>query len=438
MAASSPQAHGTTKHDSILEVLAFPEEKANQQIPNEDSDCVGCMLCSLNLDLSQGKEEILKHIQIEHKLIIADVNLICNFREYIEYWKKRFAQEPLKEFCSTIRKEDSVTGQKRKYFLLSDALEEDKQIREYLQRKRLQVILEAQQKERIDTSFSRSCLFCSHYFEGNRAALIDHMAFDHHFSIGKPDDLVFTKEFLDIIEEVLNSLKCLFCERTFKDRPTLKEHMRKKSHKRLNPKNRLYDRFYVINYLELGRNWQVAQSEREKDSRNNSDEENDEWQDWEEDETGASAVCLFCSMSSPTVNKLKTHMTKQHNFDLDQMKEGLNFYHQVKLVNYIRRRIHQTSCISCDQQCDDIHSLLDHMTTTKHIKQLPNKTEWDQPQYFFPTYENDNLLCALDEDDDDDKIGDESSTPIIAEDAPDAKDSILLTDEAVLQDLQNT
>ena len=24
-------------------------------------------------------------------------------------------------------------------------------------------------------------------------------------------------------------------------------------------------------------------------------------------------------------------------------------------------------------------------------------TVWDQPQYYFPTYENDNLLCGLEE-----------------------------------------
>ncbi len=49
--------------------------------------------------------------------------------------------------------------------------------------------------------------------------------------------------------------------------------MRKKSHKRLNPKNRMYDRFYVINYLELGKNWQVVLSEDEKDY--NSDDDNE-------------------------------------------------------------------------------------------------------------------------------------------------------------------
>ena len=45
------------------------------------------------------------------------------------------------------------------------------------------------------------------------------------------------------------SLQCLYCEKTFKDRHILKEHMRKKNHKRINPRNTAYDKFYIINYL---------------------------------------------------------------------------------------------------------------------------------------------------------------------------------------------
>ena len=45
------------------------------------------------------------------------------------------------------------------------------------------------------------------------------------------------------------SLHCLFCEKLFKDRTSLKDHMRKKQHKKINPKNKEYDRFYMINYL---------------------------------------------------------------------------------------------------------------------------------------------------------------------------------------------
>ena len=36
----------------------------------------------------------------------------------------------------------------------------------------------------------------------------------------------------------------------------LKEHMRKKMHKKLNPKNKMWDRFYLVNYLESGKTWE--------------------------------------------------------------------------------------------------------------------------------------------------------------------------------------
>lgn len=55
------------------------------------------------------------------------------------------------------------------------------------------------------------------------------------------------------------SLRCIYCEKTFTDRNVLKEHMRKKLHKRINPANKSYDRFYVVNYLEIDKNWQHLQ-----------------------------------------------------------------------------------------------------------------------------------------------------------------------------------
>lgn len=52
-------------------------------------------------------------------------------------------------------------------------------------------------------------------------------------------------------------LLCLYCEKTFKDRFTLKEHMRKKLHKKLNPNNKEYDQFYLVNYIVGGLCMQV-------------------------------------------------------------------------------------------------------------------------------------------------------------------------------------
>lgn len=45
------------------------------------------------------------------------------------------------------------------------------------------------------------------------------------------------------------SFTCMFCEKEFKEWQTLKDHMRKKSHKRIDPKNKKYDKYYLINYL---------------------------------------------------------------------------------------------------------------------------------------------------------------------------------------------
>ena len=61
------------------------------------------------------------------------------------------------------------------------------------------------------------------------------------------------------------SLRCLYCERTFRDHVALKDHMRKKQHKKINPQNKIYDRFYVINYLELGKSWEQVQSEDDRE-----------------------------------------------------------------------------------------------------------------------------------------------------------------------------
>jgi len=36
----------------------------------------------------------------------------------------------------------------------------------------------------------------------------------------------------------------------------LKEHMRKKFHKCINPHNKTYDKFYINNYLEPERTWE--------------------------------------------------------------------------------------------------------------------------------------------------------------------------------------
>ena len=63
------------------------------------------------------------------------------------------------------------------------------------------------------------------------------------------------KEFIETLRSRLKDLQCLSCAKTFKDRNTLKDHMRKKSHRGLNKDDRSFDKFYLINYLEMGKRW---------------------------------------------------------------------------------------------------------------------------------------------------------------------------------------
>ncbi|KAK7891252.1 hypothetical protein WMY93_023215 [Mugilogobius chulae] len=82
------------------------------------------------------------------------------------------------------------------------------------------------------------------------------------------------------------------------------------------------------------------------------------------------------------------------------MYHNLHFYQQVKLVNFIRRQIHQSRCYGCEQRFENRQAVLQHLSTEGHI--------------LFPTYENDALLCTLSDSDDDDEDAD--GVPVIAED----------------------
>lgn len=100
-------------------------------------------------------------------------------------------------------------------------------------------------------------------FIGTRQGFLEHLSKQHNLHLGNPQNLVFIEKLINKIEDKLKNLQCIYCEKTFPQRNILKEHMRKKLHKRIQPKNKDYDEFYIINYLEEGKNWHVL--EREQD-----------------------------------------------------------------------------------------------------------------------------------------------------------------------------
>ncbi|KAL0155043.1 hypothetical protein M9458_049306, partial [Cirrhinus mrigala] len=68
------------KQDCILEPLCFPEHLCGSASLASSSDGrpVTCALCSDSFPASE-KDQLLKHMVLDHKLVIADVKLIADF-----------------------------------------------------------------------------------------------------------------------------------------------------------------------------------------------------------------------------------------------------------------------------------------------------------------------------------------------------------------------
>lgn len=120
------------------------------------------------------------------------------------------------------------------------------------------------------------------------------------------------------------------------------------------------------------------------------------------------------------MDQIYTHMKEAHGFDLHKVRTELNlrFYQQVKLVNFIRRQIHQSRCYGCQEKFASRDDVLRHIEAEGHVMKLPDMSTWNQPQYYFPTYENDALLCTLSDSDEDesDETNHSEDVPVIAED----------------------
>uniref|UniRef100_A0A182MCI5 C2H2-type domain-containing protein n=1 Tax=Anopheles culicifacies TaxID=139723 RepID=A0A182MCI5_9DIPT len=309
---------------------------------------------------------------------------------------------------------DGTTSQNEKYFLLSDVEPLDYELRQRLRREKLDLVLTRHQFERTDRTFHRGCLYCRDYRSETRPEYISHLYTKHFLLLGKPEHLVFVDELIDIVQDKLNQLLCLFCEKLFKDRPTLKEHMRKKGHKRINPDNHFYDRFFLVNYRLKQKPEYVPIAQRKEESRvfaSDSDSDSD-WSDWNGEEQ--TTTCLFCTHAETSIDRLKQHMQEKHKFNFDQTVVGMNFYQRVKVVNFIRRQMYIRKCIACGEQYQDYDSLCKHLEEADHFLLDKETSAWDHPEYFFPTYEDDQFLCHLEEveNEKDDTMQEEGSVVI--------------------------
>lgn len=327
------------------------------------------------------------------------------------------------------------------YHLLSDDLPIDLELRQDLHRKRLETVLKQHQFERTDRAYRRDCLYCRDVGGPTRADFLGHLFTKHFLQLGKPENLVFIDELIEDVQSMMDRLVCLFCVKIFKDRATLKEHMRKKGHKRINPDNKAYDKYFLCNYkneLRSGtgagkakQHQEYLQSmvgkEAEKAGGKSTvfetpDGSDTDWSDWEGETENIS--CLYCMHTETNFVFLKKHMKQAHEVDFDKELEALTFYQRVKVVNYVRRQIYTHKCVTCMEQFDDTDALTKHLIERKHFG-IGDKKSWDQPEFFFPTYEDDAVLCYLD-DSANDTTG--SSSPPVQE-APEDTSVVIFSEE---------
>ncbi|XP_066251514.1 zinc finger protein 277 [Euwallacea similis] len=348
-----------------------------------------CFLCEDTFNIKLRIDIFLAHIFDVHKCVIEDVQNIKNLPGYISYWRDRFKAVPIEQIVPSVQ----IQGTGDQYFLLSSLLKEDQQLRHKLI---LDFVMKEHEFERTDECFSRQCLFCKLQFEGSRQGYLEHLSEQHNLQLGNPQNLVFIEELINVIDQQLQSLNCIYCKGAFPDRAILKEHMRKKLHKRINPADSQYDKFYIVNYLEVGKSWRAIEKEDDRYALPAGCEENgdQEYSDW--NENADQIICLFCDHTETDINVLCTHMNVEHDFDIMESTQALDFYQKIKLVNFIRKMVHSFMCPYCAIALESKSELYLHLREAKHYK-IPEVKVFDQPEFYFPTYENDSFLYLIDD-----------------------------------------
>uniref|UniRef100_A0A183C610 C2H2-type domain-containing protein n=1 Tax=Globodera pallida TaxID=36090 RepID=A0A183C610_GLOPA len=340
-----------------------------------------CLSCFQFFQLPEMTCEFSAHLLTEHQILIDGMDIIVDLKRYIEHWRQQFAKRGIAEVFPKVFPEagDEAFGKMDFYFLMNERVKEAM--------RRLEEALACQQRERDDAIFSIQCIFCRYTARGNRAKIIHHLYTIHHLNLGSPDNLVFVTEYIEHLREILLRNECIYCEKTYADRNILMEHMRKKNHREVNPKNNYYDKFYIINYLELGKRWLDVLAEDFEDTMptfvdSDEEEEEDSWHEWQalfnffyQD---LYAACLFCSHTGEKFEEIIKHMNQIHKFDLigHIHDHGMDTYERMKFVNFLRKR-------TKDQ------------TTDPKCAEIPDKEEWDKEDHLVPMFGNDHLLWML-------------------------------------------
>lgn len=363
---------------------------ARQDHATESNSECPCLGCNDTFNICLCFDVFVKHMFEAHQLVVEDIQTIANIPEYMRWWRSKLNGREIN--CGLIPEVNMGTD--GKYYFLSPLLKDDRMVR---QRFQLEKVLRTQEIERTDGNYCKECLFCRLQFEGTRLGYIEHLYGQHNLILGKVQNLVYIEELVQQLEQRLTALQCIYCEKTFPDRAVLKEHMRKKGHKRIRAQDKDYDRFYVVNYVPKESSPVQQQRTPEEESTGVDENCDEEYADWVADSNESDHItCLFCSERTANLQDIERHLLDVHHFHLKEVMEDLGeHYIRVKVVNYLRKQIFQRTCPCCGEACETAPLLQEHLSSKQHCRLPDDRKLYDRPEYFFSTYEDDALLYLI-------------------------------------------
>ena len=280
-----------------------------------------------------------------------------------------------------------------------DFYSNDAKLREEVKILHLKELLFQRERERKQTDFKRKCFICDKYnhkkVTGNSKYFLTHLMNSHSICLGKPDNIVNVEEFLDLLENYVKAGKCFHCKKTNVDvcRHLRQEKLRFRP-KYMNTNRNFYlkpykefkdfDRFYLINHIELGKGWEDLKKTEKKAAIFESEES--KFSGWEEDKP--LTLCLFCDFKCNGTERVFGHMKVNHKFDFEYVTSQIDFYEKVKVVNYIRRVV---AYFGKQEDCQHLWNRNQKIVST--IKKLIyEKSNWKGEEFMQPLLKNDALI----------------------------------------------
>ncbi|KAJ2617396.1 hypothetical protein H4S08_000364 [Coemansia sp. RSA 1365] len=373
--------------------------------------CSFCQSSEQDRTLFTDAAELAVHLRTGHGLVFKNLShMVLLLQKYLDAWAQKLSETAVAEVAKPLDESDPTV-----YHIDAAQCAADKDIRSLVQKEGLVEVLATQEAERQGPARNpRKCLFCKRMCE-DRRDLFRHGYREHSFNIGLPDNLVCVDEFLQLLETKLASQQCLYCEKIFTSAAVLRKHMRKKKHFKISSHNRLYDRFYVVNYLEPGKSWEAIENENADDS-DSEERKDDSWTDWDDHVEEMPAKSLFDDCMLPSAAECWDYMLREFGFDIHRIRRQhqLDFYKTIKLINAIRRCSAENKCFACCQQFADSAALTTHSRKEGAMHLLPPSdvsSMWQDKSNLRPAIDNDPLLIGFDDEEDNDaEAGDEESS----------------------------